>query len=389
MNFPLYLQDVFGYPAGIALATLLGFFFGFVLERSGFGRATILAAQFYGRDMRVLKVMFTGIATCTVGLGIFGALGWVDLGLLKIPQTYLWAQIVGGFILGMGFIMSGYCPGTAVVATSSGNLDGVVALFGIMVGSILFAFGYPLLADFYLAGNFGAITLPKLLGLSWGLVAFLVALMALGAFWGAEKVERWVAARAGAVPPASDLAIRRRLWLGLAWAGALGWALAFFPADPEVIAEKPVRWVVPAELAQAWLADARGFYLVDLRDAQSCQQKNLMGARCLADPAQENWAELQPTRTLVILDQDGEGPLPAGLSRYAGVVWRLKGGYAGFERDILDPPAAPQAPNAEALLAYQLRRALHSHFTGAQTAPPPAPVAPKNIARSIKKGGGC
>ncbi|MCA9544971.1 MAG: hypothetical protein KC613_11295, partial [Myxococcales bacterium] len=57
--FPLYQKGVFEYPAAMAIAVFLGIGFGFMLERGGFGRATILVSQFYNDDMRVLKVMFS------------------------------------------------------------------------------------------------------------------------------------------------------------------------------------------------------------------------------------------------------------------------------------------------------------------------------------------
>ncbi len=48
MTLPLYMFDAFSRPVGMVIATLIGFAFGFVLERSAFGRAPVLAAQFYG-----------------------------------------------------------------------------------------------------------------------------------------------------------------------------------------------------------------------------------------------------------------------------------------------------------------------------------------------------
>ncbi len=56
----------FEHAAGTALTVAIGFFFGLVLERAGFGNARNLAAQFYLYDMRVLKVMFTAIVTAMI-----------------------------------------------------------------------------------------------------------------------------------------------------------------------------------------------------------------------------------------------------------------------------------------------------------------------------------
>ena len=63
MIFPFEsLMDMYR-EFGLVGAVVIGFFFGFVLERAGFGRATTLAAQFYLTDMTVFKVMFSAIVT--------------------------------------------------------------------------------------------------------------------------------------------------------------------------------------------------------------------------------------------------------------------------------------------------------------------------------------
>ena len=122
---PLYPHDVFGFPTGLLLGTLIGFAFGFVLERAGFGNAKNLAAQFYLTDTRVLKVMFSAIATACAGIGLLSGFGVLDLSLLTVPETFIGPHVVGGLLLGIGFIVSGYCPGTGVVAMASGKWDGL------------------------------------------------------------------------------------------------------------------------------------------------------------------------------------------------------------------------------------------------------------------------
>ena len=74
--------------AGLVLAVLLGFGFGFSLERGGFGSSRRLAAQFYFHDMTVFKVMFTAIITAMVGLFGPRRLGLVDLAYVWINPTF-------------------------------------------------------------------------------------------------------------------------------------------------------------------------------------------------------------------------------------------------------------------------------------------------------------
>lgn len=188
---PYYKFEYFGFDFSLVIAFVIGIFFGFALERGGFGNARILAAQFYFTNMRVLKVMFSAIVTAMIGLFYFAWIGWLDLSLVYVGDTYLVPQIVGGFILGVGFTIGGYCPGTSFVSASTGRKDGMVFILGILFGIFLFGEIFPLIENFYNSTNIGRVTLPDALGLTYGMVVFLVVLIAIGAFalagWG-EKV---------------------------------------------------------------------------------------------------------------------------------------------------------------------------------------------------------
>ena len=122
--FPwVFANDDFRLLSGL----FLGFLFGFALERGGFGNARKLAAQFYGHDMAVFKVMFSAILVAMVGLFVFVQLGWMNLDGLFINPTFMGTQVAGGLLMGTGFLISGLCPGTAIVSAASGRWDGVVA----------------------------------------------------------------------------------------------------------------------------------------------------------------------------------------------------------------------------------------------------------------------
>jgi uncharacterized membrane protein YedE/YeeE len=187
---PLYKLGWFNFAYSLQLAGLIGFFFGFALDRAGFGNPRKLTAIFYFRDFAVLKVMFTAIVVCILGLLYFSIFGWIDLSRVYLLPTYIWPQIVGGFVLGIGFIMGGYCPTTSVVATVSGKLDGLIFILGMCFGSLFFAELFPLLEGFYSSGHMGAVRLTDILKINSGIIAFLVCLMAVGAFWLAEKAEQ-------------------------------------------------------------------------------------------------------------------------------------------------------------------------------------------------------
>ena len=392
-GMPFYQSGGFDAPTSMALATMLGVAFGFVLERAGFGRATVLAAQFYGRDMRVFKVMFTAIATATVGLGLLGGVGLMDLSALQIPETVLYPHLIGGLLLGVGFVVSGYCPGTAVVASAAGHLDGLVSLIGVMAGSVLFAALWPLLEGLYQAGAMGTQTLPSVLGLSWAPVALAVVAMAIGCFLLVEKVERWLNGRDGVAWPLPGHAFRR-VSAGLVAAAVVGVLTLLRPPTPSptsgVAAAAPTG-IGPLALAERLTDHASATWVVDLRSPAACAKARIPGALCLpADDLEARFvATLPATRPLVVYGDDDLSELPAAARAFQGPVHVLSGGYAAFQSTLLVAPAPPTSRDPTALAAHRRRAALHGLLTG-RTSQPPAPVvAPRRIPRAIKKGGGC
>jgi hypothetical protein len=393
MRLPLYPHEAFGLYGGYLLGTLIGMAFGFVLERAGFGRARNLAAQFYLTDTRVLKVMFSAIVTACVGMALLAGVGLLDLSLITVPETFLWPQLVGGLLLGAGFIVSGYCPGTGVVAAASGNVDGAVAVGGVMLGSLAFGFGYGPLERFYLSGAMGVVRIDQLLGVPVAVVAAGVVAMAVGAFVGAEKLERIFARKAGVPAPASPRAARVGVFSGFAVVGALALFAVVLPRANPAPAAKIAVPIDAVALARQIVAAPQDLWLLDLRPAGPSDLPRIPGAMTLpADDADAALAaSLSPTRRLVVYGEGDLQKLPAGVARYPGEVAVLTGGWNEWQAAVLSPPVPPATPTPALVAEFQLKNALHARFTGAAAAEPVKveikPVTSK--ASGPKKGGGC
>lgn len=198
MNAPFFKFGLFGDETSLVVALLVGIGFGFFLERAGFGSARKLTAQFYFQDLAVFRVMFTAIVTALLGLFYMSWLGIVDLSLVYVSNTYLVPQIVGGLLLGVGFVVGGYCPGTSMVAIATGKLDALVNVAGIFVGVLVAGEAWPSIVGFADSTSYGRLTLPEVFHLPYGVVVFLVVLMAVGGFWGAGALERRFADRPAA-----------------------------------------------------------------------------------------------------------------------------------------------------------------------------------------------
>jgi uncharacterized membrane protein YedE/YeeE len=193
MIFPIESLSDERRALGLGVAVVVGFGFGFVQERTGFGRAQKLVGQFYGRDMTVFKAMFSAIVTAMLGTVVLSGLELLDLRAVEFNYpTFLWPMIAGGLLLGVGFVVSGYCPGTSWVAAASGKLDGLVTVLGVAVGGLVYAELEPAMGAFPSSGKLGPFFLYQWLHLPRPLVAILVAAVAIAGFVTASRIERRV-----------------------------------------------------------------------------------------------------------------------------------------------------------------------------------------------------
>ena len=188
--FPLPLTELLGKYGAYFIFLLIGIGFGFVLESSGFGNSKKLAAQFYFKDMTVLKVMFGSIVTAMVLIFGASALGLLDYNLVWVNPTYLWPGIIGGLIMGVGFIIGGFCPGTSLVAAATWKLDGIFFALGVIFGIFIFGETVRSIDLFWNSSYMGRFTIMDWLGLSTGWVVLIIVLMALFMFWGSEQLEK-------------------------------------------------------------------------------------------------------------------------------------------------------------------------------------------------------
>lgn len=190
MTAPLASHVEFGLGTELAIAIALGLFFGFFLERAGFGSSRRLAAVFYLYDMAVLKVMFSAIATAAIGLWLLAAIGWLDLAEIYLVPTFVLPQFVGGLVLGAGFVIGGYCPGTSVAGMATGRIDALLYALGMLAGLAAYAEVHPAIEAWTKTTALGEATWPEALGVSRGLVVAVVVALAAVAFWAAARLEK-------------------------------------------------------------------------------------------------------------------------------------------------------------------------------------------------------
>lgn len=392
--FPLsFPTDDLRLLTGIAI----GFGFGFVLERAGFGNARKLAGQFYLNDMTVFKVMFTAILVAMVGLYGLSSLGLADMSLIWVNPTFIPSQAIGGFLLGVGFIMSGLCPGTSVVSMVSGRMDGWVTFVGIFLGILLFTVTVdtiPGLQSLYLAGSGEVSLLHQVFGVPALVLALIVLAVAVLAFIGAEKVEAHFQARRAPV----ELTPPSRPRIKLAMGGSLAvLAIAVLTAGrpAEVQAPRPMDPMDPLDLAESIIEREPGILILDLRSSQASEAVGTIpGAVVIGDPAGAMELLRAAPQGTTVVAFDESGAFSETLPGWPEILeYRfLAGGWDGWQRGVLTPSEL-WVGSLEERERVQRQNQISAFFSGAavQTssvaAPPPA--MPTGAAGQKPKKGGC
>jgi len=394
MNAPFLNTEVIGLDFGLVITVLLGIGFGFFLERGGFGSSRKLAAQFYFYDMTVFKVMFSAILTAMIGLFGLAKLGFIDLDLTYINETYIWPQLIGGFLLGIGFIISGYCPGTGLVAMVSGKIDALVAVGGIVFGIFLFGVTYtPAVAEFHTSGYHGRLLLSDLLGIEPTLLAAGITVMAVALFFGAEWVEKRFQGEGRQISETYVPKIRYASFAVLIIA-ALLFALPFGPNAPVAEAYTPTETISPMAVAKKLVEKDGSVTVIDLRTSIS-EQERIPGAypalrdEDTGDPA---WSQmLMDHHVYVLVTEDGNGEaieLPRKFN-----VRMMAGGFEGWKADILTKPELAENASAEEEDSFRIRSAFYAYFTGAALEAPksttPPPTFKASAGKKKKPAGGC
>ena len=355
----------------LVIALLAGIGFGFVLEQAGFSSTKKLAGLFYGYDFTVLKVFFSAGVTAMIGVLLFGHWGILDLSLIYVNPTFLWSALVGGAIMGLGFIIGGFCPGTSICAAAIGKLDGVAFVLGSALGILAFAESYPFWEDIFLAENWGRVLVNEQLGMSKPVFAALLTAIAIFAFYATHLIENKVTKRQTELTKSK----RKNYTIAGAVAFVLIALVAFSPSKEAIIEsrisstkrhqEYPFKEVTSDQLAFEIAHNFHQINVIDVRSPEAFENYHLPLA--INIPLEEiddrKWEKIfkQKIKTnYFYADHDSIAKKAYLLSNYAGksTNYLLKDSSSDFRNlySNVTPPIANASK--EAVNTYHYRQKL-------------------------------
>ncbi len=294
--------------------------------------------------------------------------------MLWVNPTYFWPGIVGGLIMGVGFIIVGFCPGTSLVAAATAKVDGIFFVLGVLVGILLFGETVEYFEIFWNSSYMGRYTLMDFFGLQTGVIVLGVILMALFMFWGAEKLEAYL----GGQEPQGQPKWRRIGAGALVFTAVLGifigqpdnttrWQM--IAAEQEArIAERAIQ-IEPGELLSLQSDRKLNLVMLDVRSEADYNLFHLRDARHMPlENLLDNVADFhaQPANTVFVLMSNDEAAATAAWRMLQAEsvpnVYLLEGGINNW-LDTFAPEdefltAVPLENYADDTLKYQFMAAL-------------------------------
>ena len=342
------VPDIITNELNLIVAFFIGIGFGYVLEQAGFSSSRKLTGVFYGTDFTVLRVFFTAGVTAASGVLLLANFGLLDTDIIYINPTYLYPTLVGGSIMGVGFVVGGYCPGTSFCGAAIGKIDAMVFVLGGFLGVLLFSEMFPVVENFYKSGFFGYLTVDSVLGISKGQSALFLITIAVGAFIVTTKIERKV----NASSPTKDFPVRYHRFAALGIV-LLGLVLAVLPeretrllakaSDESFQREHPVKLMTADELAFRILDRDPSLQSIDVRDASEFLKMSLPGAVNIPVESMfgKEWQDVlvqSRKKKVFFANNEDDAVKAATLAKVLGYenVRVLQGGLAEFTQTILD-----------------------------------------------------
>jgi rhodanese-related sulfurtransferase len=361
------VPDIIGTDLNFIVALIIGILFGAILEQAGFSTSKKLVGLFYGYDFTVLRVFFTAGIVAMIGVMALAHFGLLDMSLTYINPTFLWSAIIGGLIMGLGFVVGGFCPGTSICAAAIGKIDAMIFIGGAFLGVLIFAEGYPLIESFYKGSNWGNPRLFETLGMSQALFGFLLTSVALLAFLGVSIIEN-------KVNGIKKAPIRfTPFYISIALIGVLAALSSFvFPErkvslisksnDMTVLQSYKPDIMTSDELACRLMSDDKRIQIIDFRDSKEYEKFNLPKSTSFVI---DNLFEKEPNKLLTLRhkvnifvseDEIAERKM-AFIASELGYrnIKILKGGLREFKEQIIYAKTTTDTTNQEGKDTYRFR----------------------------------
>lgn len=138
----------------ILFAVIFGLVFGFVLQKAGASNPHKIIGMLRVKDLHLMKAIFFGIGLSSILLFLLLNFGIANPSNISVKSSYI-GVVIGGVMLGIGWAIAGFCPGTAIVAAGAGRKDALSYIAGGLVGAFIYIQGFGAIEKSFLFEKLG------------------------------------------------------------------------------------------------------------------------------------------------------------------------------------------------------------------------------------------
>lgn len=177
------------YSTGLLLGVISGFF----MHRSDYCVTAMFRDAILFRNTFLLRALILQIVFSMVIFEIARLLGFLPLYPFPLLGTPSLANLIGGFVFGLGMVLAGGCVVGTLYKIGAGSLLSVIAFVGLIIGSGIYAEVHPWWADFMKQTSFlhGVKTIPELVQINPSIAVSIVVVSVLPLFLKWHREKKW------------------------------------------------------------------------------------------------------------------------------------------------------------------------------------------------------
>lgn len=141
---------------------IVGVLFGAGLLLGGLADPDKIIGTLRLKDFHALRTIALFILVGMLGTWILNLVGVAHF---SVKPAAMLCVLIGGALLGIGFGLTGYCPGTGLACAVAGRIDAMVTVLGMFLGALVFIWIYPsVVLPIEAIANFKKVMLPEITG---------------------------------------------------------------------------------------------------------------------------------------------------------------------------------------------------------------------------------
>ncbi|MCF6305209.1 MAG: YeeE/YedE family protein [Rhodobacteraceae bacterium] len=125
----------------LIFAIVIGAAFGVALDRIGATTPGIMLRMLNLKNLHLMKTILLAIGVASTLMFAGQMMGLIEVGHMSVKTAYI-GVFIGGLLMGAGWAVAGYCPGTSLSAAAAGRRDAMVFIAGGLLGAAAYMVSY-------------------------------------------------------------------------------------------------------------------------------------------------------------------------------------------------------------------------------------------------------